>query len=487
MTALKESCGVIGAVRKNGDAVENIWLGLLTLQHRGQEAAGIYTHDEVRFYHEKTLGLVPGLENFANLRGEIGIGHTRYSTVGRSASEEIRRGAFSIDAFAQPFFVDYQKKGIALCHNGNIVNKVDLGKQLLSSGVFLSSDSDSEIILKILVKELMDTKDLETAVGDCMSQLEGAYSITALTGEGEVFAFRDPHGFRPLSYGENGHLTMMASESVALNVNGITTLSDIQPGELVVSSLDHGMWRKNVRPCTRRAHCMFEYVYFSRPDSTLNGKDVYSVRINLGRNLAKEYQTDADVIVPVPDTARPAAEGISRETGTYVAEGLIKNRYIGRTFIMPEQKTRSNSVSVKLNPVGSVLKDKKVVLVDDSVVRGTTSEKIVSLVKKAGAKKVELWITCPPIISPCFYGIDIATHRELVAFERSIPEVENLVKADRLCYQTLEGLVQAIGSRQELCLGCLTGRYPTPIAQEMSDNMKEKKSDERIRYWEMKS
>jgi len=486
MTTVRENCGVVGAVRKNGNTVENIWLALLTLQHRGQEAAGIYTHDGDRFYHEKTLGLVPGLENFAHLRGNIGIGHTRYSTVGRPASEDMRRGDFSIDRFAQPFFVDYQRKGIALSHNGNLVNKIALGKQLLSSGIFLSSDSDSEITLKILVKELMKTKDLESSVANCMSQLEGAYSITAVTGEGEVFAFRDPNGFRPLCYGMNENLTMMASESVALNVNGITSISDIVPGELVVSNADHETWRKVVCPCTRKAHCMFEYVYFSRPDSTLEGKDVYTVRINLGRNLAKTYRTDADVIVPVPDTARPAAEGISRETGIHVAEGLIKNRYVGRTFIMPEQKTRANSVTIKLNPVSSVLKDKKVVLVDDSIVRGTTSGKIVDLVRKAGAKKVELWITCPPIISPCFYGIDISTHKELVAFDRSISEVEKLVKADRLCYQTLEGLVQAIGStRQDLCLGCLTGQYVTPIAQEVSDHMKGKKQSEQVRYWEM--
>ena len=488
MTSARESCGVVGAVKKSGEVVENIWLALLALQHRGQEASGIYTHDGDRFYHQKTLGLVPGLENFAHLRGSIGIGHTRYSTVGRSASENIRRGGFSIDGFAQPFFVDYQRKGIALCHNGNLVNKTILEEQLVSSGLFLQSESDSEIILKILVRELIQTKDLETSVRNCMSQLDGAYSITVVTGEGEVFAFRDPNGFRPLCCGQSEALTMIASESVALNVNGITGVSDVQPGELIVSSPDHETWRKMVCPCTRRAHCMFEYVYFSRPDSTLDGKDVYSVRINLGRNLAKTYHTDADVIVPVPDTARPAAEGISRETGIHVAEGLIKNRYIGRTFIMPEQKTRANSVSIKLNPVISVLKDKKVVLVDDSIVRGTTSGKIVDLVRKAGAKKVELWITCPPIISPCFYGIDIATHKELVAFDRSIEEVEKLVKADRLCYQTLEGLIDAIDSnRQELCLGCLTGEYPTPMAQKLSDQMKGKKLNERIRYWEMKS
>jgi len=487
MKDLKESCGVVGAANKTGDVVGNIWLALLALQHRGQESNGIFTFDGDTFHQRKELGLVSVLENFSRLAGRIGVGHVRYSTVGRPSDEETSKDPAAIDSFAQPFFVDFQKKGMALCHNGNLVNNIALSKMLLSKGIFLSSRCDSEVILKTLVHELMQTRDIETSVKNCMAKLEGAYSVTAVTGEGEVIAFRDPNGFRPLTQGENENLAMVGSESVALNVNGIDMIADVKPGEMMIIE-DGKSWTKQIVPCERKAHCMFEYVYFSRPDSVLNGKDVYSARINLGKNLAETYEIDADVIVPVPDTARPAAEGISRETGVYVAEGLIKNRYIGRTFIMPEQRTRDNSVNVKLNPVKSVLKDKKVVLVDDSIVRGTTSKKIVNLLKRAGAREVDVWITCPPIISPCFYGIDIATHGELIAANQKIPEIAKTIGADKLCYQTLPGLVDAIGFEpEELCLACLTGSYPTPLAQKIADEMKEKRSKERVRYWEMNS
>jgi len=488
MKSLKESCGVVGAVNKSGNVVNNIWLALIALQHRGQESSGVFTFDGNTFHQRKEIGLVSALENFSTLAGRIGIGHVRYSTVGRPADKDTSKNLVAIDNFAQPFFVDFQKKGMALCHNGNLVNIIDLSKTLLSNGIFLSSRCDGEVILKTLVHELMQTRDIETSVRNCMAKLEGAYSVTAVTGEGEVIAFRDPNGFRPLCFGENESLTMVGSESVALNVNGIDKIADVNPGEMMLITEDGKNSTEQIVPCERKAHCMFEYVYFSRPDSVLNGKDVYSVRINLGKNLAETYEIDADVIVPVPDTARPAAEGISRETGVYVAEGLIKNRYIGRTFIMPEQRTRDDSVNVKMNPVRSVLKDKKVVLVDDSIVRGTTSRKIVNLVKRAGAKEVNVWITCPPIISPCFYGIDIATHGELIAANQKIPEIAKTIGADKLCYQTLPGLVDAVGFEPgELCLACLTGSYPTPVAQKIADEMKEKRLKERVRYWEMNS
>ncbi len=487
MNSLKECCGVVGALNKSGDVINNVWLALLALQHRGQESSGIFTFDGDTFHQKKELGLISPLENFSRLAGKIGIGHVRYSTVGRPADTDTSKDLVAIDNFAQPFFVDFPRKGMALCHNGNLVNAVGLSKMLLSNGIFLSARCDSEVILKTLVHELMQTRDIETSVRNCMAKLEGAYSVTAVTGEGEVIAFRDPNGFRPLCYGENENLSMVGSESVALNVNGIDKVKDVEPGEMMLITED-GIWTKQVVPCERKAYCMFEYVYFSRPDSVLNGKDVYAARINLGKNLAETYETDADVIVPVPDTARPAAEGISRETGIYVAEGLIKNRYIGRTFIMPEQRTRDDSVNVKLNPVRSVLKDKKVILVDDSIVRGTTSKKIVNLLKRAGAKEVNVWITCPPIISPCFYGIDIATHGELIAANQKIPEIAKTIGADKLCYQTLPGLVTAIGFEpNELCLACLTGSYPTQLAQKIADEMKEKRLKERVRYWEMNS
>ena len=485
MSVLKESCGVVGAINGGGEVVDRVWLALLALQHRGQESFGIYTHDGERFSQRKKLGLINGLENFSHLRGNIGIGHVRYSTIGKSAEELLRQDSAVTDKFAQPFFIDYQRRGIAFCHNGNIVNTLSLSKSLLSSGIFLSSECDAEVILKTMVCELLKTSDIENSLKSCMGKLEGAYSAVAMTGEGEVLAFRDPYGFRPLCFGENEDLSIFASESVALNVNGIDTLTDVKPGELIVIRPDQKPWRRRVYPCERKAHCMFEYVYFSRPDSILNGRDVYAARIKLGVNLARSYETKADVIVPVPDTARPAAEGISRETGIQVAEGLIKNRYVGRTFIMPEQQARDDSVNVKLNPVQSVLKDKSVILVDDSIVRGTTSKKIVNMIKKAGAKHVEVWITCPPIKSPCFYGIDIATHAELIAANKTVPQISRTIGADKLCYQTLEGLVDAIGVAPEhLCLACLTGDYPTPTAQKIADLMKMKRPGG-MRYYEI--
>jgi amidophosphoribosyltransferase len=313
---------------------------------------------------------------------------------------------------------------------------------------------------------------LEKAIADCMNEVEGSYSAVFLTGEGELVAFRDPLGFRPLVWGEGEDAKMFASESVALDINNVENFSDVKPGEVIIVK-DGNLEKNQACSAKEKAHCMFEYVYFSRPDSIIEGKTVYDVRMNLGRNLARTYHSEADVVIPVPDTSRPAAEGVGRELGIPVCEGLIKNRYVWRTFIMPEQKARDDAIKLKMNPIKSVMKDKHVILVDDSIVRGTTSRKIIELVKKSGAKKVELWITCPPIISPCFYGIDIATHRELIAANYSVEEIAKKINADSLCYQTIEGLVDAIGlKKEELCVACLTGRYPTPLAQSLADKLK---------------
>jgi len=278
---------------------------------------------------------------------------------------------------------------------------------------------------------------------------------------------------------------MIASESVALDINGVHDFSTIKPGELIIAREHDHLIRSQLVEQNHHARCMFEYVYFSRPDSTIDDRDVYSVRIKLGRNLARAHKTHADVIVPVPDTARPAAEGISRETGIPVLEGLIKNRYVGRTFIMPRQEGRDNAVKLKLNAVRAVVQGKSVLLVDDSIVRGTTMRKIVNLLKEAGAKRVEVWVTCPPIRSACFYGIDMASHSELIASTKSTDEIRQTVGADALCYQTIEGLLDAIGfSKQEICLACLTGQYPTPLAQKIADEMWGKPQDPNVRYWE---
>jgi amidophosphoribosyltransferase len=487
LAEVRESCGLVGAVAAQGDVTHNLWLGLLALQHRGQEACGIYTLDRGRFHHKKQLGLVGSVEEFNGLEGPIGIGHVRYSTVGQPANFATSNDLQKIEDFAQPYFSDRPKGGIALCHNGNLVNFPHLRQDLQAKGTFISATCDAEVMLKMLADELSNRGDVEKAVKNCVARFEGAYSILALTGDAELIAFRDPNGFRPLCIGEKEGLFMIASESVALDINGIHSFSNVRPGELVVAHEHERPVRKQLVQQNQHARCMFEYVYFSRPDSTIDDRDVYSVRIKLGKNLARTHKTHADVIVPVPDTARPAAEGISRETGIPVLEGLIKNRYIGRTFIMPRQEGRDNAVKLKLNAVRAVVHGKNVLLVDDSIVRGTTMRKIVNLLKEAGAKRVEVWITCPPVKSACFYGIDMASHSELIASTRSVDQIRQTVGADALCYQAIEGLLDAIGfTKQETCLACLTGQYPTPLAQKIADEMWTKPQDQNVRYWETK-
>jgi amidophosphoribosyltransferase len=427
--------------------------------------------------------LVSDFEVFEGLKGSVGIGHVRYSTVGQPADEETLADPQKLEEFAQPYFSDHPKGGLALCHNGNLVNFRELCVDMRSNGTFLSATCDAEVMLKTLANELSNGRDVEQAVRNCLTKFEGAYSTVVLSGNGELIAFRDPEGFRPLCFGESNGLFMFASETVALDINGIHNHSIVEPGELVIARENQPLFRKQLKAQNNHARCMFEYVYFSRPDSTIDGKDVYSTRVKLGRNLARSYKTHADVIVAVPDTARPAAEGISRETGIPVFEGLIKNRYVARTFIMPHQNQRDNAVKMKLNAVRHVVEGKNVLLVDDSIVRGTTMTKIVNLLKEAGAGRVEVWVTCPPINSPCFYGIDMPTHSELIASTKSIEEIRKTVGADELCYQTIAGLTDAIGfPKNETCLACLTGVYPTPMAQSVAD--KKRAEPKGLRYWE---
>ncbi|HUK50758.1 MAG TPA: amidophosphoribosyltransferase [Terriglobales bacterium] len=481
---MRESCGIVGAANSQGNVAHNVWLGLLALQHRGQEACGIYTLEKNRFQHKKQFGHVGDSEDFDGLNGDLGIGHVRYSTVGQPATREHFSDPQRLEDFAQPYFTDRPRGGIALCHNGNLVNFQQLCNEHRTNGTFLAATCDAEVILKTIANELSNGIDIETAIKASISRFEGAYSIAVLTGDGELIAFRDSYGFRPLCIGQRDGLFMFASESVALDINGINNYSEVQPGELIVARRGEPFSRIMLKTQTNHARCMFEYVYFSRPDSRIDERDVYSVRVSLGKNLAHTHKTHADVIVPVPDTARPAAEGISRETGIPVYEGLIKNRYIGRTFIMPGQSNRRSAVNLKLNAVRAVVAGKNVLLVDDSIVRGTTMQKIVKLVKDAGAKRVEVWVTCPPIKSPCFYGIDMATHTELVASTNSIEEIRRKVGADALCYQTINGLTGAIGfSKAETCLACLTGVYPTPLAQKIADEMQASPEGQKVRYW----
>jgi amidophosphoribosyltransferase len=475
----KESCGVFGTVCHDENLTSGIiYNGLISLQHRGQESCGIAILSDSNIKLKKFMGLVVNSvpKSFlARMKGKVGIGHVRYTTVGHSTLND-----------AQPFKVNYPKRGLVLSHNGNIVNYMDLKREFSQNGRSLTSSCDAEILINILAEELIKSKDYEDAVLGLMERIEGSYCTVLFTGDGNLISFRDPNGFRPFCYGKTDGTRAFASESVALETNKIELESDVKPGQMIITNPNGTFEKKQIFSCKNVSHCMFEYVYFSRPDSILDGKSVYDVRVNLGKNLAKTYAADADVIVPVPDTSRPAAEGISRETGIPVAEGLIKNRYVGRTFIMPTQNMRDDAINIKLNPIKSIIKDKKIILVDDSIVRGTTSKKIVNLVRSTGPKKIDVWITCPPIISPCFYGIDIATHGELIAANNKVPEIEKIIGADKLCYQTIDGLVDSIGfDRCKLCMACLNGQYPTNMAQKIADKMKTQTSFKGIRYWEM--
>ncbi len=473
--AKHDECGIIGVFDKTQDVASRIYFGLMSVQHRGQEACGISVYNGSRVVTRKYEGLVGDTlpKILPELEGHAGIGHVRYSTVGSGGVQN-----------AQPLGVDKPHGGIWLAHNGNVVNYVQLREKMFEENIPLTCDNDAELLVKIFAKAWDETGDIFASLGQMQSQIEGAYSLIAITGEGEVIGARDPYGFRPMVIGQQGSSFMIASESVALDINDYDLIGDVKPGEAVVLS-EAGIERKRFAKSKMKAHCYFEYVYFSRPDSIIENRTVYDVRFNLGVELAKQFGFEGDVIVPVPDTSRPAAEGLSSATGIPVAEGLIKNRYIGRTFIMPGEKRRAEAIKVKLNPLRSVVKGKRVIVVDDSIVRGLTSRAIVNIIKKAGAKSVHMVSTCPPLVSPCFYGIDIATHKELIATAHTTEEIRKTIGADTLHYQTQEGLVKAIGMPSEdLCKACITGKYPTERAQIISDRLRDKAIGQGVRYWE---
>ncbi|RLG18841.1 amidophosphoribosyltransferase, partial [Candidatus Micrarchaeota archaeon] len=405
------------------------------------------------------------------LKGRLGLGSVRYPTTGTPSMQD-----------AQPFVVAFPENGIANSHNGNLVNYTDMREVLKKGGGHLSSKCDAEIIINVFARQVSEHRgDLFKAAESCMKLFDGAYAEGVITGKGDLFAFRDPHGIKPLCYGWNDELFMVASESVALDTNRIPLKGQVKPGEALL--LRKGKLTKRQLMKKRFATCMFEYVYFSRPDSVLDMGNVYEIRVKLGELLARDWPAKADIVVPVPDTARPAAEGFSRASNIPVAEGLIKNRYVARTFIMPKQKDREVAVRMKVNPLQSVLKGKRVVLIDDSIVRGTTTANLVNLVRGAGATEVHVRITCPPIIGPCFYGIDMSTHKELIAANHSVEEIRKKMGADSLAYQKIESLNEALGLKaDDVCNGCLHERYPTPFARKVNELLKKKGS--KSRYWE---
>lgn len=478
-TDVREYCGAFGIYSFSGHSVaHDIYLGLMNLQHRGQDSAGAAVFDGKKINNVKGLGFVPEVLSAAaieKLPGSIGIGHVRYPTIGAGGAED-----------AQPFIAEANGKTFALAHNGNISNYGRVKKIMEESGYAFCSTCDAELILAAYVKHYKKTGDYFEAAKGMMASMDGAYSVVLITDSGELIAFRDPRSIRPLCFGQDKDKIVFASESVALDIIKCPLTGDVAPGEVVVVSKE-GVKRKIVAGGQIPRHCMFEYVYFSRPDSKIDGKWVYEVRHNLGRALARAAPVKADFVVAVPDTARSAVEGYSMESGIPVAEGLIKNRYIGRTFIMPSQKKREDAVRLKLNAVRHILEGKKIVLIDDSIVRGTTMGPIVKLVREAGAKEIHLRITCPPVISPCFYGVDMPSYKELIAANKSVEEICKVTGADSLRYLSTDDLVKAIGMpKSELCMGCLTGDYPTEFGNNIAKKIKEAGAKGGIRVWEEK-
>jgi amidophosphoribosyltransferase len=453
---LHEECGVF-ALHGHPEAANLVYLGLYALQHRGQESAGIASSDGRKIHCVRKMGHVADIftpDVLNQLPGDLAIGHTRYSTSGDT-----------IVTNAQPLSVACSKGQVAVAHNGNLTNAIELRRELEEDGSIFQSTSDTEVILHLVARSRERT--LAGALREALLQIEGAFSLVFLA-EDRIIVARDPHGFRPLAMGHlelaDGQMsTVFASETCAFDLIGATYLNDVEPGEMVIVGPE-GVTRERYTPPEARAHCAFEHVYFSRPDSLVFGKPVAQTREMMGRLLARQHPVDADVIVPVPDSGVAAALGYAAESGIPYRQALIRNHYVGRTFIEPSQEIRDFGVKLKLNPIRHQLEGKRVVLVDDSIVRGTTSRKIVRMVRNAGAREVHLRISCPPTISPCYYGVDTPTQRELIAANNTIKEIEEYVEADSLGYLSLESLQEALQDKERhFCYSCYTGKYPTLV------------------------
>ncbi len=456
---LREECGVV-AIYGNPEASKLAYLSLYALQHRGQESAGIAASNGERLELHKAMGLVSDIfvaDVLARLSGSLAIGHTRYSTTGDSALLN-----------AQPIRVECSKGRLALAHNGNITNAQEIRAKLEQEGSIFQTTSDTEVVVHLIARSREQT--LAAAMADSLRRIEGAFSLVMLTPD-RVFAARDPRGFRPLVMGripgQSAHQAetiVFASETCAFDLIGAVYEREVKPGELVIVGPE-GVHSRFYAPQQPMSSCIFEHVYFSRPDSLVFGRAVQQTRDAMGRQLALESPVDADIVVPVPDSGVTAAMGFSHESGIPLQFGLIRNHYVGRTFIEPEQRVRDFGVRLKLNPVRNVLEGRRVVLIDDSIVRGTTSRKIVRMVRDAGAKEVHMRISCPPTISPCFYGVDTPSKNQLIAANKSVDEIREYIGADSLAYLSLEGLRKAAGEDEEVkyCTACYTGKYPTQI------------------------
>jgi amidophosphoribosyltransferase len=474
----KEECGVF-AVKDygKGSVFPYIYWGLRAQNHRGHQSHGIVTFDG-RFHVYKALDLVPKikrvkLQSWLNrLPGYLGIGNVRYTTSGGTDEQSLIRGT-------QPFLVEMENVRFAIAFNGNIVNHFKLRGQLKESFPGFCYECDVELLGRKLAMELSESGDLASAVRSCMEEIEGAFSVVGLTRDGELFAFKDPYGIKPLCCGHNsgGTIHAVSSETVGLDINGFDYDFEVEPGEFVVASRD-GFVRERLVSSKRRALCAFEFAYFARPDSRLGDKFVYEVREEFGRNLAQEYSEfvrDVDIIISLPETGDDVALGLHEATGVRWERAVRRHRYVTeRAFILlPEE--RYATINRKLNVLGNKIRGKKVAVTEDSIVRGDTTRVVVERLRRMGAKKVYLFITFPRIIGPCFYGIDMATYGELIGSRHRPEEIAKIIGADAVNYQSIKGFVRSIGLREdELCLGCVTGKYPTPLAQKMADEMREK-------------
>lgn len=454
---IKEECGVFGIYDfDGGDVASTIYYGLLALQHRGQESCGIAVSDtsgpKGRVLSSKDMGLVNEAftpEILEKLKGDIGVGHVRYSTAGSSTREN-----------AQPLVLNYVKGTLALAHNGNLINAPELRKELEYTGAIFQTTIDSEVIAYFIARERLNSKTVEEAVGRAMKKIKGAYSLIIMSPR-KLIGARDPFGFRPLCIGKRDNSYVLASETCALDTIGATFVRDVEPGEIVTISPEKGIEsdKSMCIPKEQHARCVFEYIYFARPDSFVDGMSVYNSRILAGRYLAIDSPVDADLVVGVPESGNCAALGYAMESGIPYGQAFVKNSYVGRTFIKPGQKNRESSVQVKLNALRDAVEGRRVIMIDDSIVRGTTSDRIVRMLREAGAKEVHMRVSSPPFLWPCYFGTDIPARDQLIAYNRSVDEICKIIGADSLGYLKEERLSQIVEGR-EICSGCFTGKYP---------------------------
>ncbi|MGI6469761.1 MAG: amidophosphoribosyltransferase [Syntrophomonadaceae bacterium] len=452
----KDECGVFGIfmnkAENDTDAARTAFYGLYALQHRGQESAGIAVSDGSQIRLHKGMGLVPNViktGHIASLTGHIAVGHVRYST----------RGSSSV-VNAQPMVFHYLQGMVGLTYNGNLVNAEVLRQQLSTYGSVFQTTTDTEIIANLLARYSQDP--MEQAIAKCMIDLKGGYALVIAAGD-RLIGARDPMGIRPLCIGELNGNYILASESVAFDTIGARLLRDVQPGEIVSIDKD-GLHSIQHMPSPRRALCIFEYIYFARPDSTIDNINVYQARRAMGRQLARESNIEADIVISVPDSGTSAALGYAEQSGLPFHEGLIKNRYVGRTFIQPTQKMRENSVLIKLNAVAEVVKGQRIIMVDDSIVRGTTSKQIVQMLRDAGAAEVHMAVASPPTRYSCFYGIDTSRREELIAGRMAVSQIQAFIGADSLHYLSIEGMFSALkGDAGSFCAACFSGDYPVPV------------------------